>query len=165
MAWLVGEVSWSFARRSLAGRWELPTCARSDGCATVAAAIVTFVPFLICITVPGTLAMRPQLLALPLFVLTAFVLSDRGERPGVIWVLPLVGIVWAILHGSFILLPLLCGISLVADVVDRAEHVWSTAAVLVLTILSPLATPWGFRSYVYVYELSTVPVVRQLFDE
>jgi len=138
---------------------------KARGAPPSAAACVTFVPFLVCITLPGTLAMRPQLLAVPLFVLSSVVVAERRRRPRLLWLIPFVSIAWANVHGSFVLLPLLCAVAFVADVVGRRERTWATGVVTVLAVLAPVATPWGLRSYVYVYNLSTAPIVRTVIDE
>ena len=95
---------------------------KARGAQPMTAVLVTFVPFLVCLTMPGAQAMRPQLLVVPLFLIAAVVLSQRRARPRALWAIPIVGIFWANLHGSFVLLPLLCAVAFVADLVDRDER-------------------------------------------
>ena len=59
------------------------------------------------IFLPGTVALRPQLLAIPLFILSAWILQTRGRHPGRLAALPVIAVAWANIHGSFVLLPLL----------------------------------------------------------
>jgi len=138
---------------------------KARGAQPMTAVLVTFAPFLVCMTLPGTLAMRPQLLVVPLFLIAAVVLSQRRARPRALWAIPIVGILWANLHGSFVLLPLLCAVAFVSDLVDRDERRWVTGALAALAALAPVATPWGVSSYLYVYRLSTSTVVRTVIDE
>src|SRR5438094_9565705 len=49
---------------------------------------------LVSIVLPGTLALRPQLLAVPLFLLTLWILRDRGTHPRWLAALPMVAMVW-----------------------------------------------------------------------
>jgi hypothetical protein len=114
---------------------------------------------------PGAQAMRPQLLVVPLFLIAAVVLSQRRARPRALWAIPIVGIFWANLHGSFVLLPLLCAVAFVADLVDRDERRLVTGALVGISALAPVATPWGLSSYAYAYRLSTSTVVRTVIDE
>src|SRR5689334_5097364 len=53
----------------------LRTRARAAG--TASAAVLTFGPFIVCMTLPGSLAMRPQLIAVPLFVVSSVLLARR----------------------------------------------------------------------------------------
>ena len=138
---------------------------RARGARPMTAVLATFVPFLVCMTLPGTLAMRPQLLVVPLFLIAAVVLSQRRARPRALWAVPIIGILWANLHGSFVLLPVLCVVAFIGDLVDRDERRWVTGALVALSALAPIATPWGASSYGYVYRLSTSSVVRTVIDE
>ena len=129
------------------------------------AIVLTFAPLLVCITMPGSLSMRPQLFAAPLFVASAALLSGRRGHPKRLWWIPVIGIVWANLHGSFVLLPVLCAIAFVADLVAHRDVAWRTGALVAIALATPLVTPWGAGSYVYVYDLVTAPIVRRVIDE
>src|SRR5919197_2744945 len=57
--------------------------------------------------VVGGLMPRPQLFGLLLFALTVWILSWRVRRPRLVFMIPAIVAVWANLHGSFFLGPLL----------------------------------------------------------
>ena len=69
------------------------------------------------------------------------VVPDRGGRvvPATVpgrarcGAIPIVGILWANLHGSFVLLPLLCAVAFVGDLVDRDERRWVTGALVAVS--------------------------------
>ena len=129
------------------------------------AVFLTFAPFLVCIALPGTMAMRPQLLAVPLFVLASVVLARRHAHSNEVWWLPVIGLAWANLHGSFVLLPVLCGIALVADLIDTRPGAARMALVTIGVLVAGGMTPWWFASYSYVFDLARDPIVRDLIDE
>jgi hypothetical protein len=137
---------------------------RAAGDALVAACL-TLGALIVAILVPGTLALRPQLLAVPLFLGSTWVLRTRADRPRRLAWLPLVALVWANLHGSFVLLPLIVGIAFVGDLTTRSGTRRWTASVLAASLLVPLINPWGPGIYGYLWRLSTNPVVRTVIDE
>jgi hypothetical protein len=131
---------------------------------SVTAVVVTFVPFLVCVTLPGSLAMRPQILALPLFITASILLSRRQDHPRALWWVPVIGVAWANVHGSFVLLIALCAIAFMADLTGGRR--WTVSgAVLAASLAAPLVTPWGFDTYHYVFDLATDPVIRAVIDE
>jgi hypothetical protein len=148
---------------AVVGVTYLRTRARSE--TSLNGAILTFGPLVVCMSLPGSLAMRPQLLAVPLFVIAGVLLGRRRTHGQELWWLPAIGVVWANLHGSFVLLPVLCGIALAADLIDRASGIRRLIVVTVLVVVGGGLTPWGFSSYVYVYELARMPIVRDVIDE
>jgi hypothetical protein len=75
------------------------------------------------------------------------------------------GLAWANVHGSFVLLPVLCGIALIADLVDRTPGAWRLGLVTVSVLIAGGLTPWWFASYTYVYDLAREPIVRDVIDE
>jgi hypothetical protein len=97
-------------------------------------------------------SLRPQLFAYPLFALSLFILYrwQRGEKK-VVWWLPLIGLLWVNLHGSFVMLILLAAAALVFGRGDRRTLALSFAWVLVATF----ANPRGFGSWTYVFNSLT----------
>jgi hypothetical protein len=59
----------------------------------------------------------------------------------------------------------LCAIALAADLIDRAPGVRLLIVISVLVLFAGGFTPWGFSSYVYVYDLARTPIVRDVIDE
>jgi hypothetical protein len=139
--------------------------AAGKSAAVVVAAAASLIGFATAVAVPGALAMRPQLLALPLFALSGWIVRNRSQTPRMLLAIPLVGIVWANLHGSFVLLPVLLAIALAADVVDKSPRLRLTALVLAISLVCPLVTPWGLSVYGYVWRLATDPIVRTIISE
>jgi hypothetical protein len=85
---------------------------------------------------------RPQMFAYPLFVLTIFVLWKwQKENNKFIWLLPVIGALWANLHGSFLLMFLLEGAALIFGKGDRKYLAIATF----LTFLGTLLTPYDIR--------------------
>ncbi len=83
---------------------------------------------------------RPQLLVYPLFVFALWILSEWDQKPSArIWLLPVIALVWANLHGSFLLLFFLIGLALLFGRGDRK----TLALVLVVTALVTLLNPAG----------------------
>ncbi len=135
-----------------------------DGDAATAMAL-TAGGLLVSVFLPGALALRPQLLAVPLFLASTWVLRVRERRPrSLAWLLP-IGVVWANLHGSFLLLPLLVWIAATADLVHRRPVAAWTALVAASSLIVPLVNPWGFGIYRYVATLATSTVVTKVIDE
>ena len=69
------------------------------------------------------LALRPQLFGMVLFALVLLVLvADGAHRPRLLWAIPVIVAVWANLHGSFFLGPVVLGLAWLEDVADRAPR-------------------------------------------
>ena len=130
-----------------------------------AAIMTTIFAFLVTFSLPGSVAMRPQLLAVPLFLAASMILAARSRRPSWLWAVPAIGVAWVNVHGSFVLLPLLCGIAFASDLFDRGPRRWRTGVVFAATLVVPLVNPWGYGSYTYVVDLARAPIVRTVIDE
>ena len=139
--------------------------ARSNGSSALVAGVCTMAGFIAAALVPGALALRPQLLALPLFVFSAWVIHSRADHARRLFVLPLIAVVWANVHGSFPLLTVMLLIALIQDVVTKAPKLRPILALTIASILAPLLSPFGFGVYRYVWDVTTSPVVRQLITE
>lgn len=139
---------------------------RSKGTDPFVAGCVVLVALEVAFLLPGTGALRPQLLAVPLFLVTLWVLDVRHANPRrLVWLLP-VQIVWANVHGSFVLLTALTGIAFLCDLVARRRRDASWAGAMVLaSLVAPLVSPLGFGTYRYLGELLSSPVVREIIDE
>jgi len=95
-------------------------------------------------------SMRPQMFAYPLFVMTLWALWHYQDgRPKYIWILPLVTLLWANLHGSFLLAFVLMGSTLLFSTGDRKQlAIWSF-----LSILTTLINPHGIFVWQYVSDM------------
>ena len=107
-------------------------------------------------------SMRPQLFAYPLFALALFLLYrwQVGDKKAVYW-LPLIGLLWVNLHGSFVMLVLLVGAALVLGRGDRRTLALAFAGVLLATLINP----HGFGAWTYVLNSLTVQSSQQFSAE
>ena len=128
------------------------------GCLTLGA-------FAVAATVPGTFSVRPQLLVLPLFVVSGWLIAGRSEHPGRVWFLPLIVVLWANLHGSFVLVVLMLVIAVIDDLRARRSTFSTMGLVTIVCLGAPLLSPFGAGSYRYVWEIATSPVIRDVVDE
>jgi hypothetical protein len=110
-----------------------------------------------------TLAMRPQLLALPLVGAALWILAGRHERPNRLWALPPLAAAAANLHGSFTLFPLLVGLAWLED--RRGPAGRRLLLVAAATALATVLNPFGIDAWRYAYELSTNPIIRESVTE
>jgi hypothetical protein len=140
-------------------------CTVAQGASALAASCATLLAFAAAATLPGTLALRPQLLALPLFVSSAWLIRRRLVVPGAQLFLVPIGVVWANVHGSFVLLTVLLAIALAADLIARRTTVRWTGALLAISLVTPLVSPWGATVYRYVWDLARSPIVREAIAE
>jgi hypothetical protein len=76
-----------------------------------------------------------------------------------------IAILWANLHGSFFLAPLLLGLAWIEDrwVRGRGAHTLLLAALG--SLLATTVTPYGFRVWSYAAGLATNPVIRKTITE
>jgi hypothetical protein len=137
----------------------------ANGTSVPVASAATLVTFGAASTLPGALALRPQLLALPLFITSTWIVSNRRTRRALQLTLIPIGIVWANVHGSFVLLTVLLAIAFMADAVEGSSDARKTGAFMIASLLTPLVSPWGPAIYRYVWDLSRSPVVREAISE
>jgi hypothetical protein len=95
-------------------------------------------------------SMRSQLFAYPLFALTLWSLfrwhnDTILSKKHYLWILPIVTLLWANLHGSFILPLILTGIALIFGKGERKP----LALTLVVMLLATLVNPRGFGVWQY----------------
>src|SRR6476660_7714399 len=87
------------------------------------ACLVTLAAFVVA---APALALRPQLFGLATFAVILLILSVRRRsvrrrQPRLVWLIPLLVLLWANLHGSFFLGPLAVGLAWLADLQARRE--------------------------------------------
>jgi len=93
---------------------------------------------------------RPQLFAYPLFIFTLLILirNERG-RSQCLWFLPLIALLWVNLHGSYLLLFILGGLSFIFTRKPRRV----LATVLILSAFAILINPHGWTALSYVKDM------------
>lgn len=109
--------------------------------------------------------LRPQLLGMVCFAATAWLVARRHAHPEGVWIVIPVTILWANLHGSFFLAPLLLGL---AWLEDRWVRGYGGRTLLLAGLGSLLATtvnPYGYRVWSYAADLATDPVIRRTISE
>ncbi len=111
------------------------------------------------------LSLRPQLLVLPLFAVILWLLAGRREHPVRLWWIPVAALVTANMHGSFPLYGLLVGLAWLDDMRRRDPSARRTLLIGVVSLVATLANPFGPGIWVYAYELSTNPVIRDTISE
>lgn len=121
--------------------------------------LVTFV-----IAAPA-LALRPQLLAMACFAIVLVIIVDRRAHPGRLWVVAIVVILWANVHGSFFLGPVALGLAWLEDVHDHSDHARQTLGAAVVSAGAACITPFGPAVWLYAVGLSTNPQVTARITE
>ena len=111
------------------------------------------------------LALRPQLIAMALFVLTLFLVVDRVAHPRRLWLVVPIAVLWANVHGSFFLAPAVLGLAWIADLAERSPRRHLALAVAVVTIVACCLTPFGASVWVYAAQLGANPAVTGLISE
>jgi hypothetical protein len=111
------------------------------------------------------LALRPQLFGFLLFSIAVWLVVERDRHPGRLWLLPPLVAVWANLHGSFFLAPLLLALAWVDDRRRRAQTSRTVLLVGAASVIATLINPFGARVWQYVVDLSTNPSITQTITE
>jgi hypothetical protein len=135
---------------------------RAAGAATKRAAWLTLASG---VMLMGGFTLRPQLLGMGCFALTAWLVARRRAHPQGVWILIPITILWANLHGSFFLAPLLLGLAWVEDrwVRGRGSHTLLLAGLG--SVLATTVTPYGYTVWSYAAGLATNPVIRKTITE
>lgn len=101
---------------------------------------------------------RPFVLAFPLLVLVEGLLARERDKPSrLVWWLPATTAVWANLHGTFILVPILIGMEFVGALVGRARDPARARRLAVVGLASIAAitiNPFGPRLLLYPFQLT-----------
>lgn len=135
---------------------------RGAGASRRDASLLTIAGFIV--AVPA-LAMRPQLLVLPLFAATLWIVSTRVGHPARMWTIPVLAALAANLHGSFPLFPLVVGLAWLDDRARGRALAGRTLMITALTAAATLLNPFGAGAWRYAFGLSTNPFIRTAIDE
>jgi hypothetical protein len=136
--------------------------ARHAGLPTRNASLLTLASFVVA---APALALRPQLIGLALFATLLLVLAVRADRPRIVWVIPFIVLVWANVHGSFVLGPLAVGLAWLADIHDRRGPRFELLAVAVVSALAACVTPFGPSVWRYAIGLTADPTITSRISE
>jgi hypothetical protein len=102
-----------------------------------------------------TLSLRSQLIAMALFAIVLLLVVNRRAHPRRLWVIPAIVLVWANIHGSFFLGPLVLGLAWLEEVHDHVAQASHTLWVAAVTALAACVTPIGPWVWGYAFGLST----------
>ena len=111
------------------------------------------------------LAMRPQMFGVALFGVSLWLVEARRRRPALLWFVPALVALWANLHGSFVLGPLLLGLAWLEDVRDHHPVARRTLVVTLASLAATLVSPFFWRVWSYTLEIGTNPTIRNLIVE
>jgi hypothetical protein len=100
------------------------------------------------------LALRPQLLAMALFALTVLLVSVRRRHPTLVWLIVPLTVVWANVHGSFFLGPVVLLLAWIEDRHERRPMARLTLAAAVASVIAANVTPFGPAVWTYAAGLS-----------
>ena len=126
------------------------------------AAWLTLAAFLVA---SPALALRPQLLGMACFAIVLLLVSDRRDHPGRLWLVPVVVAIWANLHGSFFLGPMVLGLAWLQDLHDKVARPHRTLLVGLVSGAAAGLTPFGPMVWAYAVGLSTDPGVTGRITE
>jgi hypothetical protein len=142
--------------------WFIYLACRARGATIRTSSFLTVVGFLVA---SPTLAMRPQLVALPLFAASLWALASREVAPKRLYLIPVLAAICANVHGSFTTFPLIVGL---AWIQDARAHVPGSRRLFWLALITAAATlinPFGIDAWRYAYDLSTNPIIRDTISE
>lgn len=126
------------------------------------AALLTLAAFVVA---APALALRPQLFGMALFALVLLLVMERRRYPRSLWAIPIIVLVWANTHGSFVFAPVILGLAWFADVAEGRRVARQTLAVGVASLVTACVTPYGPAVWGYAAGLATNPDVTRRISE
>ena len=126
------------------------------------AALLTIAAFVVA---SPALALRPQLFGMVLFAGTLVLVADRRRRPAGLWLIPLLTLLWANVHGSFFLAPVVLGLAWLADLTERDPVARRTLLVGLVSSAAAALTPFGPTVWAYAIGLASDPDVTRRITE
>ena len=142
--------------------WFLWLACRARGASARTSSILTLAGLVVGFLNTG---MRPQTLAFPLFTGALWILAGRRTHPRRLWLLPAIAIVWANLHGSFVVLPIVIGLAIAEDLRDRDPVARLTMVSGSIAAAATLVNPFGFGAWRYAIGISTNARILQQIVE
>jgi len=135
-----------------AGRWLIPRWA----------ALMALTGFVVGI---ASLGLRAQLFGIVLFAAVLAILAWRDARPRLVWVIPLLVLAWANLHGSFFLGPAAVVGALVEGWADRRPGARGLLVVAAASLAATFVTPFGPAVWGYALGIATNGEITRLITE
>ena len=135
---------------------------RAAGARTKHAAWLTLAAFPVALAGRG---LRAQLIGMLLFAITTWLVMDRSRHPRRLWAIPVLVAIWANVHGSFVLVPLLLALVWFDDRRRRVPAADRTLAVAGLSVAAVTLNPFGLRVWSYAVGISTNPLITRQIEE
>jgi hypothetical protein len=151
-------VALAYAASIGAGFWFLYRSCRRAGARSDLSALLIVLAFLVG---APSLGARPQALAVPLFTGTWLLLSRRDRWT---WLVPLLAVIWANVHGSFVLAPLLAAFS-AGDAFLERRSVGRSVALFLTTTVATFVTPFGPAVWSYTLDIAGNETIRSTVAE
>jgi len=136
--------------------------ARRRGLDPRVAAVLTLIAFVVA---APAMALRPQLFGMACFAVTLLLVVLRRDRPRGMWLVPAAVVLWANLHGSFLIAPVILGLAWLEDLHDRDETARRTLLVGFASVIAACLTPFGPSVWAYAVGLSSNPGVTARTSE
>lgn len=111
------------------------------------------------------LALRPQLLGLACFVAVLAILGERRRYPRLVWMVPVIVALWANVHGSFFLGPILVGLAWLEDFATRGGASRTLVGAITVSAVAACLTPFGPGVWAYAASLAADPDVTMRVGE
>jgi hypothetical protein len=108
---------------------------------------------------------RPQMFAFLLFAATVAIVAVRGRNPRLLWLVAALTVIWANVHGSFVLAPVLLGLAWLEDRRKGSASARTALLAAIASVLAVTVNPFGLRVWSYVVSLSTNPQIRRTIEE
>ena len=113
----------------------------------------------------ASLGLRAQLFGIVLFAAVLAILAWRDRRPRMVWLIPLLVLAWANLHGSFFLGPAAVAVALVEDLVAPRPGSRRLLLVLAVSLAATFVTPFGPAEWPSALGLATSAEITALITE
>lgn len=144
----LGGISLTVLVRGLAialGYVTIHAAARQAGAGIKTSSLISLLAVL---ATSNNWSVRPQMFTYALFAAVVFILLEwtRSQRTRLVWLLPLISLVWVNLHGSFVMLFLLGGSALVFGKGERPK----LGIALGISVLTTFLNPRGLDAWQYV---------------
>lgn len=97
----------------------------------------------------GLYTVRPQTMSLLLFVVMGVILEVSRTRRKLLWLAPLLLMLWTNMHGAFVAGLLLVGCDVIGRMPERRQRMLPLT-ILCLAALATLASPYGMETWTYV---------------
>jgi hypothetical protein len=179
-ALLVGVTFWLLLG-TVRSAWSIASVRAGGSAVASSARTATLVTIGFFIVAMPALALRPQLFAIVLFAATLRILVERSRHPRRLWLIPLMAIAWANLHGSFPLVVVLVALAWLDEVAlfrvppppghpvpPLRRRLLGSSGLAIIAAASAAATlvnPFGLDVWAYIANLARDPAITSEVSE